>query len=183
MKKMFFNALALPFLVALFYAVPLASAETGESSASIEAAARPYTATFIDEMTSHHKQGVMMARLAETRAMHSELKRMARMMVMDQEREIAELQSIRERSFPRLWKPADRGAGMNMAKLANQRGLNFDLAFLDSMIAHHPAAIYLGQEAVRRSGNSAIRQMGRKIADKQAQELAQLRAWRDAWSR
>lgn len=146
-------------------------------------AARPYTVRFIDEMTSHHKHGAMMSQLAEGRAFHPELKRMARMMLMDQQKEIQELQSIRERSYPRVEKPADRGAGMNLNKLRVQRGVAFDLAFIDSMIAHHPAAIYLGQEAAQRSGHPEIRQMGRNISSKQKKELEQLRVWRDAWAR
>lgn len=177
------------FMAQLFIiaSLVLAYAPTGafansESSESAIVAVRPYTAKFLDEMTSHHRQGVMMARLVESRALHAELKTMARMMIMDQEREIQEMQSIRERSFPRLWKPADRGAGMNLPKLSSLRGLAFDLAFIDSMISHHPAAIYLGQEARRKSGNAAVRQLGSKIASKQAQELDQLRAWRDSWS-
>ena len=146
-------------------------------------AARPYTVKFIDEMTSHHRQGILMAQLAESRAFHPELKRMASMMVVDQQKEIQELQGIRERSYPRVEKPANRGAGMNLSRLRMQRGIDFDLAFLDSMIAHHPAAIYLGQEAVRRSGHAEIRQIGQKTAAKQMRELEQMRAWRDAWAR
>lgn len=158
------------------------SAQSATESEALLAASRPYTAKFIDEMTSHHKHGIMMARLVESRAQHGELRYLARMMVADQEGDIREMQNIRERSFSRLWKPVDHGVGMNLSKLASLRGLSFDLAFIDSMIAHHPAAIYLGQEAARRSGSVQIRQLGNKTANKQIRELEQLRAWRDSWS-
>lgn len=175
-------SLIIPMAFSIMFFTAKSQSASADSSRELEAA-RPYTVKFIDEMTSHHEQGALMAQLAAQRAFHAELKNMAKMMVTDQQKEIQELQSIRMRSYPRVEKMSDRGVGMDLEKLSQQRGIQFDLAFLDSMIAHHPAAIYLGQEAVRRSGHPNIRQMGQKISSKQARELEQLRTWRDAWAK
>src|SRR5215213_8066063 len=63
------------------------------------AAMAPYDLQFIDTMTAHHQGAVDMARLAETRAQHPELKQFAAGIVGDQEREIARMSQIRDKAF------------------------------------------------------------------------------------
>jgi uncharacterized protein (DUF305 family) len=47
-------------------------------------------------MTAHHQGAVDMARPAETKAQHAELKEMARNIIRDQEREIAQMKQWRD---------------------------------------------------------------------------------------
>ena len=59
----------------------------------------PYDLSFID-MMMHHRQGLEMARMAESNGQLSELKGFAKRMIADQEKDITELQGYRDRFYP-----------------------------------------------------------------------------------
>ncbi len=170
-------------LLALLLTVTSSALYAGEGEVQVNGDQRPYSVKFIDEMTAHHKGGVMMAELAVEKAFHSELREIAKSMANMQRMEIAELQNLRTSLFPRVGAFESKDPGMNMEKLASLEGNEFDLAFLDAMILHHPGAIYLGIEAKARSSKRDIRELGAKIEKMQKQELRELRTWRDDWSR
>lgn len=74
---------------------------------------------------------------------------------------------------------ASPAAGMGMPGMAMQQ--EFDVAFIDMMIAHHEAAIAMAQTAVTEGEHQEIRDMaGTVIADQQS-ELERLRLWRGQW--
>lgn len=126
--------------------------------------------------------GIEMAKLATVKGKHRELRKMGEKMVKDQQSGIEKLQGWKRQYFlnvPRLQK---RSVGMNMAKLQALSGNAFDLAFLDSMIMHHPAAIYLGLEASQRATQKEIQDFGQESANKQLNELDKMRSWREEWA-
>ncbi|KYG67985.1 hypothetical protein AZI87_01560 [Bdellovibrio bacteriovorus] len=143
---------------------------------------RPYSVKFIDEMSAHHEGGIKMAEMAIAKAYHSKLKHMAQMMKKDQQEELMKLQEWRRRWYSSSPEYTYNGAEMDMSKLERLSGLEFDIAFLDSMIMHHPGAIFLGNEAAVRSERSAIRNLGKRIAKAQETELNEMRALRDRWA-
>lgn len=143
--------------------------------------AKPYDLTFIDELTGHHKEGVMMAEMAVTKAAHPELRKMAKMMAEAQAKEIAMMEDWRKDWFPRAEEHDDHSVGMRMEKLEVLTGEEFDLAFLDSMISHHPGAIYLGKESQTRGHHRKLINLGKQVEDAQIKELNQLRKWRHHW--
>lgn len=143
---------------------------------------RQYSVQFLDEMTVHHEGGVKMADMAISKAFHSELREMANKMKSAQLREIAMMKEWRKDLFPTAPIYKYQGAEMDMSKLENLTGNAFDLAFLDSMIMHHPGAIFLGREAAARSGTSEIRSFGNKIAQDQTKEVIEMRKMRDMWT-
>ena len=144
--------------------------------------ARPYDVRFIDEMSAHHHHGAMMAKVAVRKALHAELREMARMMVKVQEEEMSRLHALRARMFPRAPAHRDRSIEMDMQQLESANGGEFDLVFLDSMIPHHGGAIFLGNEVQRRGKLAQLRSMGSKIEKSQSIEVEKMRDWRDAWS-
>ena len=143
---------------------------------------KPYDRTFIDEMSEHHKEGVMMAEIAVRKAHHPELKKMAQMMMKDQMDEIKLMQEWRRDWYPHAADFRSHSVGMRMEKLESLSGEEFDIAFLDSMIMHHPGAIYLGQEAQSRGFHRKLINLAKKISSAQIKELNQLRMWRYVWS-
>ena len=174
MKQILFTA-----LLTFFASSPSFS---GEGSKPASTPHRPYSLVFIDELSSHHNQGIEMARLAAARAFHPELVQMAKKMIDDQSRDVAMLKAISMQYFPAFRSSPDRSIGMNMDKLSTLSGVEFDLAFLDSMIGHHPAAIYLGIEVQKRSVIKVLRELGKKNQEKQTEELNMMRTLRDAWA-
>ncbi len=155
------------------------------------AANAPYDLQFIDTMTAHHQGALEMARIALTKAQHTELREMSQMIVRDQEREIAELRRLREQHYAgrpqamNMEMPGMMNAmrGMDMNRLNTQTGNAFDLMFLDMMTAHHRGAVTMAQEALRRAEHPEIRQIAQNIVQAQEREIRQMNEWKAAWSR
>lgn len=62
--------------------------------------AKPFDKAFIDAMIPHHRMAVEAARLAEKRAEHPEIKKLARAIIEAQEREIKQLEEWRRSWYP-----------------------------------------------------------------------------------
>lgn len=162
----------------------------GAMQSSPNAANAPYDLQFLDTMTAHHQGAVDMARPAETKAQHAELKEMARNIIRDQEREIAQMKQWRDEWY--AGKPQamnmemsgmmDSMRGMDMTKLNAASGNAFDVMFLDMMTPHHQGAITMGREALTKAGHPEIKKLAQQIIDAQEREIAQMNKWKAAWS-
>lgn len=116
---------------------------------------------FIDMMAPHHLMAIQMAQAAEQYAEHPELKQLAAAIITTQGQEINELKSLKQRLYgtdqtPTMMAPTQMdNMGMVMPDQLTQQH-PFDKAFLDSMIAHHAAAIQMASVALLRSHNPDI---------------------------
>ena len=86
--------------------------------------AAPFDQQFIDSMTPHHQSALMMAQMAITKAQLPEVKRLARGIIADQKKEIAQMQAWRKAWYPKAAAPMnhsmmDGGAmsGMDHSKM------------------------------------------------------------------
>ncbi len=162
----------------------------GAMQSSPNAASAAYDLQFLDTMTAHHQGAVDMARPAETKAQHSELKEMAGNIIRDQEREIAQMKQWRDEWY--AGKPQamnmemsgmmDSMRGMDMTKLNAASGNAFDMMFLDMMTPHHQGAIVMAREALTKAGHPEIKKLAQQIIDAQEREIAQMNKWKTAWS-
>lgn len=162
----------------------------GAMQSSPNAANAPYDLQFLDTMTAHHQGAVDMARPAETKAQHSELKEMAGNIIRDQEREIAQMKQWRDEWY--AGKPQamnmemsgmmDSMRGMDMTKLNAASGNAFDMMFLDMMTPHHQGAIVMAREALTKAEHPEIKKLAQQIIDAQEREIAQMNKWKTAWS-
>ena len=156
---------------------------------SPNAASQPYDLQFLDTMIAHHQGAVDMARPAETKAKHAELKEMARNIIRDQEREIAQMKQWREQWY--AGKPAsvnmempgmmDSMRGMDMNRMNAASGNEFDLMFLDMMTPHHQGAVVMAREALTKAEHPEIKRLAQQIIDAQEREIAQMKGWKQAW--
>lgn len=71
--------------------------------------AAPFDQQFIDSMTPHHQSALMMAQMALTKAQLPEVKRLARGIIADQKKEIAQMQAWRKAWYPKA-APMNQGA-------------------------------------------------------------------------
>lgn len=57
----------------------------------------------------------------------------------------------------------------------------YDARFLDSMILHHQGAVEMARQALEQAEHAELRAMSEAILATQEAEIAQMRAWREAW--
>ena len=165
--------------------------------------AAPFDQQFIDSMTPHHQSALMMAQMAVTKARLPEVKRLARGIIADQKKEIAQMQAWRKAWYPNAAAPMNHGAmnhsmhgdmkmsgdkmtmpgemmglpmkgEMDMGKLKNAKGRAFDRMFLQMMIPHHAGAVVMAQEALNVTARPQLRKMSHAIISSQAREIGQM---------
>ncbi len=165
-----------------------------------EAAASAFDQAFIDMMVPHHQSATEMAKLAQERAEHEELRTLAGDIIAAQEAEITQMRKWREEWFGSAETPPmdampmlpgmemegmDMGDGATMDMTEDIEELRdaapFDLAFIDAMTAHHEQAIEAGQIALDDSENPDIRSLAEEIIGSQQAEIDQMTAWRSEW--
>jgi len=155
------------------------------------AAEQSYDVQFIDTMTAHHQGAIDMAMLADTRAQRAEMKTLARNIISDQQKEVAQMKKWREEWFP--GKPLavnmdlagmrDGMTGMNMMKLDLLKENAFDIEFISQMIPHHEGAVVMAKQALKKSEKAEIKALAETIIESQEAEIKQMRDWQIAWSR
>lgn len=150
--------------------------------------------TYLDMMVPHHQGAVEMAKLAQTRAEHAQVRTLAVAIIASQEAEIADMQRWRKQWFgssetPKMNMPLpqeDMPGRESMTNMSRDMELlktadPFDLAFLDAMIAHHQGAIEMGQAAATQAVRAEIRMLSTNIVSDQRDEIAQMQVWRKEW--
>ncbi len=141
---------------------------------------------FIDTMAAHHAMAIEMAKVAQRNAEHQEVRRLAEEMISEQQGQIEELSSIKEREFGSsevadTMNPPDSSmcAMLMPDQLAEQRPL--DKAFISSNAPHHAAGVEMAGLALMQSANPEIQRLARQIVNAQSQELGQMIGWRRQW--
>ncbi len=153
-------------------------------------ASDPADLRFIDAMVAHHQGAIDMARVAESSAMHVELRDFARKIVSDQSREVEMMTGWRQAWFPGSPRSAhdmdvpgmaESMRGMDVGRLKTLAGAEFDRAFLDAMIPHHQGAVAMAIDALTRSRRPELRKLAQDIIDAQRAEVAMMERWRADW--
>lgn len=150
------------------------------------AAGNQTDAGFVAGMIPHHEGALEMARLAQSRAQHPELRKLADQILASQTTEIAEMKKIQ----PTLPKAgghdghmgmSDKEMGMDgdMEDLRNAKP--FDKAFLEMMIPHHEGAVRMAKLELAKGKNRQVKALARNIESSQAKEIAQMRKWLFDW--
>ena len=153
---------------------------------------------FIDMMVPHHQGAVEMAKVAQQRAEHPEIKEMAAAVIRTQEAEINKMKAWRKSWFgsdqtppmtempmvPGVGGHGGAGAKMNMAADVDKlraAPAPFDKAFIEAMIPHHESAIEAAKAAATRAEKPEIKELARAIIADQQREIDQMKQWRQAW--
>jgi uncharacterized protein (DUF305 family) len=64
---------------------------------------------------------------------------------------------------------------------SNDSDAPFDARFIDGMIVHHEGAVVMAEQALAEASRPELRAMAEAIIAGQANEIAQMQAWREAW--
>jgi uncharacterized protein (DUF305 family) len=136
----------LAVIVASLVAVGFATAHDSKNPKTAPAAhANGTDRAFIGLMTPHHEGGVELGRLAAEKGTDPEIVRLGEDIVAEQSAELKLLEwwADRFKIQPRMPEPIMEHDEMDMAKLRALSGEAFDRMWLDTISAHHAAAIQM----------------------------------------
>ena len=149
---------------------------------SPNAAKAPYEQQFLDTMAMHHQMAMHMASLVESRSDSQHLKDMAKKMMAEQEKEIAQLKGWKEQWYAdkpeainmKMPGMPESMKGMSSEKLTSAKGEQFDRLFVDMMSQHHKGAIKMAQTAAPKLQHAEVKQFAKKVIETQKKELAHM---------
>ena len=136
-------------------------------------------AVFAAMMLPHHEGGVELGEMAADKGENAEVRTLGRQIVTAQTREARTLRSMvrrfrtRKASMP---PEVMRREQIDMRRLEQASGTEFDRRWLDVISAHHMGAIQMAQMEVRGGRNAAARRLARQIVAEQRRELGRFNA-------
>lgn len=156
-----------------------------------------YDLRFIDAMRLHHRGAIAMAKEAEQKTQRPEIKKLARNIIIAQNREENELlRKWRQAWYPQAGNEPVMYGGSNksvipMSKQQQQSmtmledlgsaDAKFDLRFMNAMIAHHEGALTMAEDALKKSQRPEVKKLAQEIATSQQAEINQMQQWRQTW--
>ncbi len=143
----------------------------------------PYDLQFIDTMTLHHRSAVTMAGLAAMRSENVKIKELSNKIVTQQNAEIAEMAKIRAAVYPTSPKAENMEMhgmktsleDMDMKKLSEAKGTEFDKLYIQMMTTHHHGGIAMATDASNELSDIRLKKLGQNIISVQTSEVEQLK--------
>lgn len=178
--KMF---LTLMLLAVAALAAGCGSDDNGKTSLSGNAT----DAAFITDMTTHHQGAIQMAEVAQKRAQHPEVRRLADDIISAQKGQISVMKRIGAdmrgmnmgHGGHMGMSQSEMGMDMNLPLLRHTK--SFDRAFIDMMLPHHQGAIAMARKELAEGSQPALHTIAQDTIDAQTKEIAQMHKWRRAW--
>ena len=172
----------------------MGSGSTGNTTMPMETG--PLDQQFIDMMVPHHQAAVEMAKIAQMRGEHPEVKTLAANIIMSQSSEITQMTNWRK-----SWYGSDQTPPMDkmpmlagmpdsdvtamshmMTDMQNLQTANpFDKAFLQAMLPHHQSAVDAAKIAQMKGEHAEIKTLAGAIIADQNKEITQMQGWLKAW--
>lgn len=153
---------------------------------------------FIEQMIPHHEDAITMAKLAETKAIHPEIKKLAKDIIDSQGKEITQMKDWYKEWFdtevPTNTQIMNQhgmmgnnnsmhmgmmGDASDMTKL--EQSSNFDKAFIEGMIPHHQMAVMMANMLNGGTNRPEMKKLADDIIVAQTKEINQMRQWHKEW--
>jgi uncharacterized protein (DUF305 family) len=142
---------------------------------------------FMQHMVPHLRQDIAIAYLTRDRLADPELARLAATIHRHSQQHVAQLQGwLDERGIAphgHSHQKEDTLRPSDLERLSRQRGAAGNLAFVTVMTARHRAGGRLAATEARQGSVPEIRQLAQRLLAEQQAQIAELRTWRQAWSR
>lgn len=179
--KLIFSALA--FFALMIFTANQAFAQTTKMSGN------QTDLQFLDMMLMHHSDGVKMAQMGVDKAQNAGVKALAQKMADDQQKDIEEMQAMRDSHFSGEGKAEMmmvkgremtsemmmKMAEADMKKLEAAMGAEFDRMFLDIFMKHHQMAIDMSKEENSKGKDAEVKKKAREIITKQTKEIGEMK--------
>jgi uncharacterized protein (DUF305 family) len=155
-----------------------------------------YDLRFIDSMIPHHQGALVMAQEVLQKSKRPELIKLAKGIITEQKKEIAQMQQWRKQWYPKasatpiMWHTAMNGEmamtaehkqSMMMSMSLGKADAGFDRRFLDAMIPHHQGAVTMGKDSLQKSTRPEMKKFAQSIVTSQQSEIDLMTQWRQKW--
>jgi uncharacterized protein (DUF305 family) len=155
-----------------------------------------YDLRFLDSMIPHHQGALVMSKEVLTKSKRPELIKLAKSIISEQQKEIAQMQQWRKQWYPKaaatpvMWHSemnhemamtAEYKAMMQMNVSLGNADAGFDKRFLDAMIPHHQGAVTMAKDALQKSQRPELQKYAKGIGTSQQQEIDTMTQWRSKW--
>ena len=132
---------------------------------------KEFNIAFLSQMIAHHQGAVGMAQQALKIAKHAETKKEARMVIANQQKEIAQMTVWLQKWYG--VKPSEEQETMMKADMKPMMDMDIehDPMFFKMMIPHHQSAIEMSRTALARSDRAEVKQLARNIIKAQKAEI------------
>ncbi len=133
---------------------------------------KEFNIAFLSQMIAHHQGAVDMAQQALKTAKHAETKKEARMVITNQQKEIAQMTAWLQKWYG--VKPSDEQEAMMRADMQPMMDMKIenDQMFFKMMIPHHQSAIEMSQVALTKSDRAEVKHLARSIIKAQKAEIS-----------
>lgn len=155
---------------------------------SPNAQSKPYDQQFLDTMMHHHMMAMDMAKMAQPKATHPELKAMIQKMLDQQKKEMDELKALKEQLYSGKGDAINMGLpgvastkNMDMDSLMSASEEEFDRKFIDMMTKHHKSGIALAQSEVNKGKQSEVKSLAKKIIQSQEKDITEMSKMKAKW--
>jgi uncharacterized protein (DUF305 family) len=156
-----------------------------------------YDLRFLDSMIPHHQGALVMAQEVLDKSKRPELIKLAKGILTDQQKEIAQMKLWRKQWYPKasatpmMWHTEmnhemamtpKHKQSMMMSMSLGKADARFDVRFLDAMIPHHQGAVTMGQDALLKSKRPQMKKLAQNIIKSQQAEIDLMTQWQKEWS-
>ena len=156
-----------------------------------------YDLRFLDSMIPHHQGALVMSQEVLAKSKRPELIKLAKGILADQKKDIAQMQLWRKQWYPKaaatpiMWHAEmnhemamtpKHKASMMMSMSLGKADAGFDVRFLDAMIPHHQGAVTMGKDLLLKSKRPEMKKFAQNIIKSQQAEIDLMTKWQKEWS-
>ncbi len=149
----------------------------------------PDDVTYIDMMVPHHQLAVDMAKIAQEKATHGELKGLANDIIRAQADEIKRMGMWRTELAGSATPDPNKSGGMGGMQMGGmdvdleklKASSSFDRDFITAMIPHHQSAIDMSKAAMPNLKHTPLHDLATDIITTQQIEIDRMNGWLKEW--
>lgn len=159
-------------------------------------------AHFIEQMIPHHEDAITMAKLGLQKAKRTEVKALAQNIIESQSNEIDQMKDWYQEWFGKDLPTGEdimsqhgmmgsaKQNSMHMGMMGDEEDIvrledadDFDKAFVEEMIPHHQMAVMMANMLKNGTTRPEMKKLAADIITAQSNEIDQMRAWLQSWSK
>jgi len=144
--------------------------------------------SFIEQMIPHHESAIAMAKLAQQKSTHAEIKTLANDVITSQTAEINTMKQwykdwygtdVPTVTTTNMW----GGHMMNSQDSTDilNSATDFDKAFLEEMIPHHQMAVMMANMLDIATNRPEMKKLASDITSAQTKEINDMESWQQQW--